>query len=162
MNKNVYNLLQWTWCIPQNLLGAGLVLIHRKDPHFSYRGARVTEWSRQDGISLGRFIFIPARRATGSHRIGKHGYADKTKSHGKPTDTGRSGRDFLLEHEYGHSIQSLMLGPFYLLLVGLPSMAWNRLPYFARQRKKTGKSYYSAIFERTATTLGARTAHRQR
>ncbi|MBR3124190.1 MAG: hypothetical protein IKF42_01980, partial [Mogibacterium sp.] len=68
---------------------------------------------------------------------------------------GQSGR-FLLEHEYGHTLQSLILGPFYLLVVGAPSMLWNRLPYFRSKRKKTGKSYYSAPFEKTANILAAR------
>jgi hypothetical protein len=34
-------------------------------------------------------------------------------------------------------------------------MAWNRLSYFEKKRKKTGRSYYSAVFERTANQLGA-------
>ena len=140
MNNKVYNLLQWTWGLPQNLLGAGLAFKHNKDPHFSYKGAIVTEWERRDGISLGKYIFVPAHGQTYSPA---HGQAHS---------------EFLLEHEYGHSLQSLILGPLYLLLVGLPSMAWNRLPYFERRRKITGKSYYSVIFERTASSLGAKSA----
>ena len=29
-------------------------------------------------------------------------------------------------HEYGHTVQSMILGPFYLLAVGLPSIIWAR------------------------------------
>lgn len=29
------------------------------------------------------------------------------------------------DHEYGHSVQSLILGPLYLILVGIPSVFWN-------------------------------------
>lgn len=32
-----------------------------------------------------------------------------------------------LHHEYGHSIQSLILGPLYLILIALPSVIWNLL-----------------------------------
>jgi hypothetical protein len=47
----------------------------------------------------------------------------------------------------------------------MPSFAWNRLKFFERRRKKTGRSYYSAVFERTANTLGvkaSRTDHRKK
>lgn len=138
----IYNAAQWTWGLPQTLAGAGLYLKHRKDPHFNYNGARVTAWDRDAGISLGKFIFVP--------RDGKKLGAGKAAN----PEVSR----FLLDHEYGHSIQSLILGPAYLLIVGVPSLAWNRLPYFARRRKKTGRSYYSAVFESTASKLGERTS----
>ena len=74
----------------------------------------------------------------------------------------RSGKvdDFLLNHEYGHTLQSLILGPFYLIFVGAPSILWNRLPHFRRKRKRTGKSYYSAPFESSANRLAARAGRR--
>ena len=138
VKKTLYTAAQWTWGLPQTLAGAGLYLRHRKDPHFDYNGAKVTAWNRDSGVSLGKFIFVPAEK---SRQSGK-----------EPVSR------FLLEHEYGHTIQSLMLGPAYLILVGIPSFAWNRLPYFDRKRKKTGKSYYSAVFERTASEFGSKAA----
>jgi hypothetical protein len=86
----------------------------------------VTYWDRPEGLSLGRFIFVPAK--------------------------GKS----MLSHEYGHTIQSLILGPAYLPLVGLPSLIWNQLPYFRNKRKATGRDYYSVIFEKNANKLGDR------
>ncbi len=130
LKKHAYTAAQWTWGLPQTLIGAALYAAHRKDDHFEYRGAVATAWNKDTGISLGKFIFVPRRAG------------------------GNAGR-FLLEHEYGHTIQSLILGPFYLLAVGAPSMLWNRLPYFKNKRRKTGKSYYSAPFEKTANTLAA-------
>ena len=129
LKKAAYNAAQWTWGLPQTLAGAALYIKHRKDDHFDYNGAKATLWDRDEGVSLGKFIFVPK------------GSSEKAS-------------EFLLHHEYGHTIQSLILGPFYLPLIGAPSFAWNRLPYFARKRKKTGKSYYSAVFERTANELG--------
>ena len=137
LKKKTYSLLQWTWGLPQTLAGAALYAVHRKDVHYGFRGACVTEWQKNEGISLGKFIFVPAGRAAA--------YAQKTKE-----------ADFLLEHEYGHTLQSLILGPAYLLLVGAPSIVWNRLPYFRNKRKKTGKSYYSPVFESSASRLGKR------
>ena len=130
LKKHAYTAAQWTWGLPQTLIGAALYVAHHKDDHFDYRGAKATAWDKDTGISLGKFIFVPRRAG------------------------GNAGR-FLLEHEYGHTIQSLILGPFYLLAVGAPSMLWNRLPYFKNKRRKAGKSYYSAPFEKTANTLAA-------
>ena len=130
LKKHAYTVAQWTWGVPQTLIGAALYVAHRRDDHFEYRGAKATAWNKDTGVSLGKYIFVP-RRASGS--AGK----------------------ILLEHEYGHTLQSLILGPFYLLVVGAPSMIWNRLPYFRSKRRRTGKSYYSAPFEKTANTLAA-------
>ena len=137
LKKGAYTAAQWTWGLPQTMLGAALFLAHRKNEHFDYNGARATVWDRDSGISLGKYIFVPRS---------KSGNAD----------------GFLLDHEYGHTLQSLILGPFYLLFVGAPSILWNRLPFFQRKRKRTGKSYYSAPFESSANRLAARTGHRHR
>ena len=131
VKKHAYTAAQWTWGLPQTLVGAALYAVHRRDDHFDYRGAKATAWDKDTGVSLGKYIFVPRRAG------------------------GQAGR-FLLEHEYGHTLQSLILGPFYLLVVGAPSMLWNRLPYFRSKRKKTGKSYYLAPFEKTANILAAR------
>jgi hypothetical protein len=125
MRKPIYTALQFTWGLPQTLIGSAVYLMHRKDRHENFGNAKVTYWNRPGGLSLGRFIFIPAK--------------------------GES----LLKHEYGHTIQSLILGPAYLPLVGLPSILWHRLPYFRNKRKITGKDYYSVIFENTANKLGS-------
>lgn len=145
LKKSLYTTAQWTWGLPQTLAGAGLYLRHRKDPHFDYNGAKVIAWDRDSGVSLGKFIFVPA---------------EKRRQSGSGDRKNVKVNSFLLEHEYGHTIQSLLLGPAYLFLVGIPSFAWNRLPYFDRKRKKTGKSYYSAVFERTASEFGSRAAKR--
>lgn len=145
LKKSLYTAAQWTWGLPQTLAGAGLYLRHRKDPHFDYNGAKVTAWDRDSGVSLGKFIFVPA---------------EKRRQSGSGDRKNVKVNSFLLEHEYGHTIQSLLLGPAYLFLVGIPSFAWNRLPFFDRKRKKTGKSYYSAVFERTASEFGSRAAKR--
>lgn len=60
----------------------------------------------------------------------------------------------LMIHEYGHTIQSLLLGPLYLLLVGIPSITWSFLPIFVRKRARNRISYFSAYPERWANQLG--------
>ena len=125
MKKRSYTILQWTWGLPQTLIGSAVYLVHRKDSHRSYRGACLTEWDRDAGLSLGKFIFVP-----------------------------KGEKEPLIDHEYGHTLQSLILGPAYLLLIGAPSLAWKNIPFFIKRRKKTGKSYYSPAFEKTANRLG--------
>ncbi|MDR0697276.1 MAG: hypothetical protein LBF68_07095 [Christensenellaceae bacterium] len=56
-------------------------------------------------------------------------------------------------HEYGHTIQSLILGPFYLLVIGIPSFIWCNNKRFIEMRKK-GISYFSFYPERWANYLG--------
>ena len=60
----------------------------------------------------------------------------------------------LLVHEYGHTIQSLILGPLYLIVMGIPSTLWGFLPSLSRKRKKSGLSYFSFFTEKWANQLG--------
>lgn len=52
-------------------------------------------------------------------------------------------------HEYGHTRQSLYLGPLYLFVVGLPSLLWAA---FWNPGMKA--SYYSFYTEKWADKLG--------
>jgi len=54
-------------------------------------------------------------------------------------------------HEYGHSKQSLYLGPLYLLVVGLPSITMNIL---TRLRVLKARDYYKRWPESWADRLG--------
>ncbi|MBR0373442.1 MAG: hypothetical protein IJH91_02805 [Mogibacterium sp.] len=120
---DLFTILQWTWGFPQTAVGAALYLLNHDKRHFNYHGACVTTWESIECVSLGKFIFIHERAP------------------------------YLLPHEYGHSIQSLILGPLYFPLIGLPSAIWNRSPHLQRARRQRGISYYAAPFERTANTL---------
>ncbi len=60
-------------------------------------------------------------------------------------------------HEYGHTVQSLILGPLYLFVIGIPSFLWA-LPPATRWRARH-KIPYSALYtERWADRNGARFA----
>jgi len=118
MKTNVYSILQILWGLPQTLLGFAVFLRFCKEPHYRYHGVVVTEWKKKKGLSLGLFLFIPE---------------------------GDYGKDFLV-HEYGHTIQSLLLGPLYLLVIGLPSVLWCNLPWcvaFRRKKKILYRSFYT-------------------
>ena len=149
LKKHAYTAAQWTWGLPQTLAGSLLYLKHHGNEHFDYNGAKATVWDKDTGISLGKFIFVPKKKNARANASSELSPADKVDP-------------FLLDHEYGHTIQSLILGPFYLLAVGAPSMLWNRLPYFQRKRKQSGKSYYSAPFEKSANTLAAKASTKRK
>ena len=60
----------------------------------------------------------------------------------------------LLVHEYGHTIQSLILGPLYLVIIGIPSTLWGFLPHFNKKRHEEKISYFSFFTEKWANYLG--------
>lgn len=128
MKQIWYGILQVIWGMPQTLLGFAVFLCLYKQPHYRYRGAVVTGWKKRTGLSLGLFLFVPE---------------------------GTSGKDFLV-HEYGHTIQSLILGPLYLLVIGLPSVVWCNLPWCVTFRRKRKISYYAFYTEWWANRLGER------
>lgn len=69
----------------------------------------------------------------------------------------------LINHEVGHSIQNIYMGPLFLFIVGIPSMIrYHMFGWLAkRHRKKTGSylDYDSAWFEAQATRLGDKHEH---
>ena len=57
-------------------------------------------------------------------------------------------------HEYGHTMQSAVLGWLYLPVIALPSMLWFHLPVFRRYRRKKRMSYYRFYTEKWANHWG--------
>jgi len=113
------------WQLPQNLVGLvfGWFLKGKRTvPTTDIPGTIhvVSAENMWGGISLGNFIY------------------------GRPPIYKR-----MLLHEYGHCIQSRILGPFYLIVVGLPSLLWA-LWWHPRSRK----GYYTFYTERWADRLG--------
>ena len=116
------------WELPQNFIGALVVAI---------TGAEKTERDFEFvaskyssfGVSLGDYIIFG----------------------------GEKGDDVSYNHELGHHKQSLILGPLYLLLIGLPSLLgnlWDRVAHRSWNYKKREKWYYSQIWEAWADSLG--------
>ena len=69
-----------------------------------------------------------------------------------------SGRDInTYRHESGHQKQSQLLGPLYLLVIGLPSLCWAGLwcnLKMVRHFTESNISYYDFYTERWADKLG--------
>lgn len=124
ITKGIYGCLQWSWGVLQTAAGLAVFLLHARQRHFFYHGALVTVWEKNAGVSLGWFVFTAA----------------------EPNG--------LLVHEYGHTVQSLILGPLYLIVVGIPSAVWGNLPYFRRKRKERNIPYTAFFTEEWADRLG--------
>ena len=139
--QTLFRIIQWTWGLPQTLAGAFLFLLNLKAPHYPFHGAVVTVWDKKSSVSLGMFIFV-TEDPFYYHRGRRRKYSREEF------------RDMLTVHEYGHAVQSLIFGPFYLIAVGLPSLLWSMLPAFGNRRRKRKVSYYSVYPEHWANRLG--------
>lgn len=137
MKSFIYKLVQCTWGIMQTFVGLIIFFINIKEEHFFYHGAIVTKWKYGSSVSLGMFIFVTKKRLPASDGIPSEEWADR-----------------LLVHEYGHTVQSLFLGPLYLLVIGLPSILWASLPVCSRRRREKKISYYRFYPERWANYCG--------
>ena len=124
----VFLFVQCTWGAAQTLLGFLLFLRFLRAPHRCYCGSISTRWKLDGGISLGLFIFTPDREEAWCRQMEVH--------------------------EYGHAWQSLLLGPLYLIIVGLPSILWARLPGCIRMRRERQVPYSAFYTERWADRLG--------
>lgn len=134
----IYRIWQCTWGILQTFLGSVLFLLHYKNKHFNYHGAIVTLWKMKSSVSLGMFVFVTSEPYPAENSRGRPG-AEEFSSR-------------LLVHEYGHTVQSLILGPLYLILIGIPSMLWAFLGEKRRREKQI--PYGAFITEKWANSLG--------
>lgn len=112
-------LLLYLWQLPQNLLGLLFLLFIKGEERHTLNG--IDFYFAKDfygGISLGKYIIL----------------GDKD--------------EWSVRHEYGHCIQSKMLGPLYLIVVGLPSII------HAGFCKCVNHDYFDFFTEKWADKLG--------
>lgn len=123
--------LLYVWQLPQNIFGLFLLLFYKKEKAYHKLNGRTFYYTDEmsSGISIGNYIIMNRKDMKDSMR-----------------------------HEYGHSVQSRILGPLYLLIIGLPSLLWNIIdriivePAFGY--KKSYNLYYSIPWEKWADKLG--------
>jgi hypothetical protein len=94
-------ILLWIWQFPQNLLAILLIKIFKMKHFIYWNGVRVYKGEMKWGVSLGDYILLGEE------------YLDKENE--------------TVRHEYGHCVQSLIFGPLYLVIVGIPSISMNIL-----------------------------------
>ena len=133
MIKSVLNMVKWIWQFPQNLCG----IVYRtclKDRLIAsitndyIKGVEAEAYLKKSkgSITLGKYIFI------------YQNYRDVT-------DT--------IRHECGHVKQSLILGPLYLIVIGIPSILHAALNNYIGCCKKHKKGYYHFYTESWANKL---------
>lgn len=120
----------YIWQLPQNLLG--LIMLLFMKPHISkenYKGITVVVSKKmRGGISLGNYIIL------------SENYGDKTT------------RQDVWDHEWGHTRDSRMFEPLYLIVIGLPSLIWAWT--YGRLVPYTHNGYYKFYTEKRADRLG--------
>ena len=119
-------ILKYIWQLPQTI--AAYIYF----TYLSNKGEILDTCTYQDAI-----VFIK-RTSCRSFTLGNHTFLS-------PRAT-----DSTVKHEYGHTRQSLMLGPLYLLVIGIPSIIW------AATHKKVApsKPYNWFYTEASADRLG--------
>lgn len=129
ISKALFLFWQWTWGLSVNLVGLIIYLVlYPKCRHGRFENAYITyvPWNK-GGLSLGLFVFMADS--------GKEPWTYNTRI-----------------HEYGHTIQCLLLGPLYWLVVAIPSSVWCN--FFEGYRKKNNVSYYALYCESWANNWG--------
>lgn len=116
----------WVWQLPQNLLGLLLMLILQGETKHRLGSIRFYYLKTfPGGITLGEYIIVGTKQ------------------------------DLKVRHEFGHVVQSRMLGPLYLFVIGLPSLihAWLNGTIGCCDRHSEG--YYHFYTEKWADRLAA-------
>lgn len=131
-NKKLYHILSWTWGLPMNLIGhmiAKILLSMQYKPK-KWGGCQYFVVGENWGaISLGTIVIV-------------------SKNH----------TEFMLNHEFGHSIQNCYFGFLFPFVVAIPS--YIRYWYYCTSVKFGLKDsnkmsdYYNAWFEKQASELG--------
>lgn len=132
MNR-IFLIAIFIWELPQNILGIIIWLFSRR--YISKAEVihhKLFFLTKGFGVSLGSFIFWSESIAETEQKIPR-----------------------IKAHEYGHAIQSLIFGPLYLILIGIPSFSRYFYSSLYFKIKKTGwKNYYKGYPENWADKLG--------
>ena len=116
----------YIWQLPQNLAGLMVLLyykLRKADIKKCENGIYIVPYFCAGGVSLGNYIFI----------------------------LDSNDNEFARKHELGHRIQSMILGPLYLLIVGLPSALFNII---SNHSCNFCNNYYRRFPENWANRLG--------
>jgi len=127
-NLALKRILFWVWSQPQTAIGYLIqffVVMFNKVVIIDFDAVRAIYFgSNWGGVSLGKFIFMCKEML----------FEDK-----------------YTKHEFGHSMQSLYLGPLYLLVIGLPSIL---RALYVTINPKSSATYYNFYTEKWANYLG--------
>ena len=126
--KYIKNLILFIWQLPQHIVALiyfGYLVMMCKDLGVDsrYKQAIVIPCIMRRAVTLGNYIFV-----------GLNSEYRKT-----------------VKHELGHTIQSKILGPLYLIVIGIPSITYCGLRRLFPSLRK--KNYYDFYTEKWANYL---------
>ena len=126
--KYIRNLILFIWQLPQHILAIlyiGYLVMMCKDLGVDsrYKQAIVIPCVMRGAVTLGCYVFV-----------GLNSEYRKT-----------------VKHELGHTIQSKILGPLYLIVIGIPSITYCGLRRIFPSLRK--KNYYDFYTEKWANNL---------
>lgn len=128
-------LFLFLWQLPQNIIGAFCILKYDNYTlRFSSKGKPIEIYYKKwfgSGVSLGDTVILDNK-------------------YYKPDRYSKVVMDAVY-HEHGHQIQSRILGPLYLIIIGIPSLLGNLV---FRVFKINPKYYYKLPWEAWADKLG--------
>ena len=121
----MWEVIKWIWQLPQHICAIVYLwyLLARKQVIMIERGEHYIVYTKGTlgNITLGKYIFAS--------------YIAKENT---------------IKHEIGHTKQSLILGPLYLILIGIPSILWANF----HKKLWPGKKYSEFWIEAWADKLG--------
>lgn len=119
-------ILRWIWEFPQCILGYILTKIYNVKYVTSVQDVCYYTGKFPGGISLGLFVILKEEMY-------------------------KKNQNNCIEHEFGHTIQSKILGPLYLIIIGIPSILWNA--FYIIDKTRPYKNYFDFYTERWADKL---------
>ena len=128
IKKYIRNLILFIWQLPQHIVALiyfGYLVMMCKDLGVDsrYKQATVIPCIMRGAVTLGNYVFV-----------GLNSEYRKT-----------------VKHELGHTIQSKILGPLYLIVIGIPSITSCGLRRLFPSLRK--KNYYNFYTEKTANYI---------
>ena len=126
--KYIRNLILFIWQLPQHIVAIiyfGYLVMMCKDLGIDsrYKQATVIPCIMRGAVTLGNYVFVGLNSE----------YRETVK------------------HELGHTIQSKILGPLYLIVIGIPSITYCGLRRIFPSLRK--KNYYDFYTEKWANNL---------
>lgn len=126
--KYIRNLILFIWQLPQHIVALiyfGYLVMMCKDLGVDsrYKQAIVIPCIMRGAVTLGNYVFVGLNSE----------YKETVK------------------HELGHTIQSKILGPLYLIIIGIPSITYCGLRRLFPSLRK--KNYYDFYTEKWANNL---------
>lgn len=142
MKKFLTNVILWTWCLPQTILGEFWYIIlktkKRIVKNYELNGMKGSIVKmKASTITLGRRQFINTLyELLMEKKFYRWGIKQFIQSQ---------------QHSYGHWIQSLILGPFYIPFIAIPSFVYS---IYTRFNWWNVTRYYTFYSEKWADKIG--------